>query len=820
MDRFDKVFKYIIYFLLVFMPFREIIGIYDNVYLKFIPDILIICMSFWYLIKSRFKIKFKIYDYFYILFILAGLLSSIINNVSLLAIMLHVRSFITMYLLFYMLRNSNYKIDFYKNCLKILMIDLSILTLIGIGEHITGKILFFPYEWFVGIKYASNLTRMYTLLHSPNTFGYFAVMVIALYMYLYKNIKNKNWIFLLVLFFLGILLTQSRSSQIALVIVLCYWVVNLVKSHDRKTIAKLLVIFILAVSLYQGSNFVRGLFLKSDMYKQFTEKNSDVLDNIQNNSQKINNRWDIIDNKDVFFSMREGRLFNIVLGFKIWETEPVLGTGFATYGTAGSSVVVPKLYKKYKLEDDFYSDNQYIAIIVESGLIGTILFLMFLLGLIYEYRSNKYKLMIISLLLLICLFYNVFELAVLMTLFYLILTMNIGNEKSKIEEVNSIQRKYIVFCQEHYNPLGIIRSLGEYGIKPIVIIKKGKYRLASKSKYIGKLYMVDTIEDGYEVLMNEYGNEELKPFIYTSDDTITSFLDLKYDELNGKFIFYNAGEKGRITKYMNKYNINKLAEECGLNIIKTWKLKTKDIPKDIEYPCITKAITPTKDNWKADSIICHDEKELKAALKKINSKEILVQKFIKKKNEFAVNGFSINKGKNVFYAFALNYLSIIDNKFGNYMIIKNFEDKELEKKLDKVFEQIKFEGIGEVEFLVDENDELYFLEVNLRNSTWGYSATVVGMNMPIMWADAMISHKLPKDELIKFKPFKAMAEDTDFYDRVKTKRVSLIKWFYQMLSCKCLYITNLRDMKPVYSKIGNIIKNEMRKLKKNKSKGE
>ena len=128
-----------------------------------------------------------------------------------------------------------------------------------------------------------------------------------------------------------------------------------------------------------------------------------------------------------------------------------------------------------------------------------------------------------------------------------------------------------------------------------------------------------------------------------------------------------------------------------------------------------------------------------------------------------------------------------------------------------MLEYIGFEGICEVEFLVDQNDELYFLEVNLRNSTWGYSATVAGMNLPVLWAEAMISHKLPKDKLKKFKEFKAMAEDTDFYDRVKTKKVSLIKWICQMLSCKCLYITNLRDMKPVYSKIGNIIKNKIKK---------
>lgn len=71
---------------------------------------------------------------------------------------------------------------------------------------------------------------MYTLLHSPNTFGYYAVLVVSLFTYLYKDFKNKKWIFLLVLIFLGIILTQSRSSQVALVLILFYWSFGLFKS--------------------------------------------------------------------------------------------------------------------------------------------------------------------------------------------------------------------------------------------------------------------------------------------------------------------------------------------------------------------------------------------------------------------------------------------------------------------------------------------------------------------------------------------------------------------------------------------------------------
>ena len=33
------------------------------------------------------------------------------------------------------------------------------------------------------------------------------------------------------------------------------------------------------------------------------------------------------------------------------------------------------------------------------------------------------------------------------------------------------EHKFIVFCQDHYNPLGIVRSLGEEGIRTIVILE-------------------------------------------------------------------------------------------------------------------------------------------------------------------------------------------------------------------------------------------------------------------------------------------------------------------------------------------------------------
>lgn len=363
------------------------------------------------------------------------------------------------------------------------------------------------------------------------------------------------------------------------------------------------------------------------------------------------------------------------------------------------------------------------------------------------------------------------------------------------------ERKYIVLGGEHYNPLGLVRSLGIEGIKPIAIIKKAEHGLTSKSRYISRLHLVNSNEEGLEVLIKEYGNEQLKPFVFASDDQVTSMLDEKYDILKNKFIFYNCGKTGVISKYMKKDEIMKLAVECGLNIAKSWKIKNKDIPNDITYPVLTKALISTKDNWKNDSYICKDETELKNALKKIQSEEILIQEYIIKKNELCYDGYSCDKGKKVLYAISSDYLYVKEGAYSNYMLVSNNHHPELEEKLDKMFKKIGFEGIFSVEFLVDKNDNYYFLEINFRNSTWSWASTVAGMNLPILWSNSMIDKKIFDNAYNKFKPFKAMVEFLDFDDRVRTKQISILRWFYEMATCKVKYYWFYKDLKPIMAKI-------------------
>lgn len=367
-------------------------------------------------------------------------------------------------------------------------------------------------------------------------------------------------------------------------------------------------------------------------------------------------------------------------------------------------------------------------------------------------------------------------------------------------------RKFIVFCVEHYNPLGIIRSLGEKGIYPIVIILNDNVKIASKSRYIFKLHSVDTIEEGYEILQTYLENESRYPFVYTADDKITCFLDRHFDELKGKCYFFNANSKGKITHYINKDNILNCAKRHGLKVLDAVIVKKGDIPENLSYPIITKAVDPTVGGWKNDMFICNSREELESAYEKIKSPIIMLQKYIKKANEYCMEGFSINHGKQMVITIASTYNYLLEKTYSPYMTVQNFEKFEIKQALDKMFEEIGFEGIFEIEFLVDSDENLYFGEINFRNSTWSYASTCAGMNLPYLWAISMIDNEIA-DDYYKEIPtnFTAMVELTDFKERVLNGKVNVLLWLYEFLRSNCKYYIGKKDfgafLGMIYSRI-------------------
>ncbi len=365
--------------------------------------------------------------------------------------------------------------------------------------------------------------------------------------------------------------------------------------------------------------------------------------------------------------------------------------------------------------------------------------------------------------------------------------------------------KFILFVEDHYNPLGICRSLGEKGIKPIVILISNGQKpvLLTKCKYVSTLHIVGDLDEGYGLLLSKYGNEGCKPFVFCCDDNSESYLDCRYDELKNRFFFYNASEQGRVTLLQNKDVITNLGIEAGLSVPNKEIVDTGILPQKIKYPIITKVLASTMGAWKGDVYICNTKEELIEAYKKIKSPKLCLQEYIHKKGEFCMEGFSINDGNDVFMPIVCNYLRYYDNSYGHYMLFSPFEDENLRTKICDLMKKTKFNGIFEIEFMQGPNDEQYFLEVNLRASTWNYAVTVAGGNLPYYWAKSTLLGKIPFEEFsINPRPFTAMVEPDDLVNNVfKLHSVKLFQWIKEVRNCRCLYYYNSNDRKPFGSYI-------------------
>lgn len=220
----------------------------------------------------------------------------------------------------------------------------------------------------------------------------------------------------------------------------------------------------------------------------------------------------------------------------------------------------------------------------------------------------------------------------------------------------------------------------------------------------------------------------------------------------------------------------------------------------LEYPIITKAAISTIGDWKKDVFICNSPEELEEAFKHIRSSRVMLQKYIHKKNELALEAVSANKGTNMCIAIASTYNYLLPDTYSPYMTVTNFCDEELKNKLKSMIREIGFEGIMEVEFLIDQDGKLYFGEINFRNSTWSYAATCAGMPLPIMWIAAMENHTLLEDMVKEVKDgFTAMVELYDYRARVKTKKLSVLKWFKELQRADCKYYIGKHDWKPVFA---------------------
>jgi len=361
-----------------------------------------------------------------------------------------------------------------------------------------------------------------------------------------------------------------------------------------------------------------------------------------------------------------------------------------------------------------------------------------------------------------------------------------------------MENKVIVFGFNHINALGITRSLGEKNIKPICVIYGPNKGMVLSSKYPSKKCHVNTLQDGYNFILDNYKNQKLKPIIFCSNDDTASIIDNNYLELKDHFYIANARRAGRITEMMDKFTISSMAGSVGFTSPQSVVVNKGDLlPVNISYPCFTKSIMTIK-GGKKDVFLCHNEEELNEALQSIRSEKVLIQEYISKKNEICLQGFSIKEGRKIFIPYVEKFYRFTENEFGGYVYFEKYQNqkKEFINKIEKLIRSTQYTGLFSIEFLVDQKDNLFFTEINFRHDGFSYFTTSGGANLPYVFCKSLISDDLELDGIVLKDHFTGMNELTDFFQFVRTKKLSVFKWLIQCLRADSHLLFNRKDVKP------------------------
>ncbi len=357
--------------------------------------------------------------------------------------------------------------------------------------------------------------------------------------------------------------------------------------------------------------------------------------------------------------------------------------------------------------------------------------------------------------------------------------------------------KIIIFGNNLQNTLGLIRSVGLKGYPVILFLEpvRKSQCYVRHSKYITKIHYLNSLEEGLQVLLKEYGEELEKPVILCGSDPTISMLDAHYNELKDKFHIFNAGKQGQINYFLNKIITFPIAEECGLTIIKTWLVTDKrELPNGITYPCLIKGNNSTE-STKGDMYICQNEAELKESLHE--GIEYLIQEYIQKEYELDIVGLSYNHGNDVYVPAVVR--KIRDEIHHQSFYIRLDDIKEYpnfnSEIISKFIHKLSYEGIFSVEVIFSRG-KYYFLEVNMRNDGSGWLYTAAGINYPYLWT-LYCTGQLSKESLqsIKFDNHLYLMHEDDAYNMLEGK-VSFVQWLEDFHKAHAFFIANRKDPMP------------------------
>lgn len=358
-----------------------------------------------------------------------------------------------------------------------------------------------------------------------------------------------------------------------------------------------------------------------------------------------------------------------------------------------------------------------------------------------------------------------------------------------------------IIGSDHYNTYGVVRSLGEKGLKSNVIIlgTDTKKSFVLKSKYVkqGSGFLVST--DSIERII-EYAGESNNILICCSDQAV-DFITYHNELLKKQYILPICNNPAMMRKVMKKSIITQMANKCGINTPKTWTIVNRQIPDSITYPCITKPEKSTSGR-KDDLVVCYTQQDLEKVVKDHNRcANYAVQQYIKFEKELSILGTILKDGTVVFSGCIDKIRTCMIGTSSYAKMIDNSILGETKTRLEELLKMTGYHGLFSAEFLLKDGI-YYFLEVNFRNDGNSYVATAAGINLPYIWINSYFN--ITKESSKGNFPCYFMLDIEDFL-AIRRNGVSFTEWKHDLYTTNTCLVYNKQDKRPFYKKLSNIL---------------
>lgn len=367
----------------------------------------------------------------------------------------------------------------------------------------------------------------------------------------------------------------------------------------------------------------------------------------------------------------------------------------------------------------------------------------------------------------------------------------------------------MVIGDDHYNTLGVVRSLGEAGFFVALVLLSEHAVCVTKSRWVSECLIASDKEMVYEAIVDICSRTQGDVGVIPTSDTAALIVSGFLNKLPSNCIA--PGVKGDLMALEDKSFAKEIACSCGLDTVSGYVVRSEEegmrVIADLQFPVIIKPVVSVEGK-KADITIAASKEELSLCLKSFFSggyDRVMVEQYICGQGSHMVEvlGYRCQNGVSSVVGIIekIREYPLKNGSTSYARVVDAHEGIDL-SAVRAFIEKAGFVGIYDMEFKFC-CGTAFFIECNFRIGAPSYVMTKLGRNIPALWISGDRGPALVPSE----RPF--MVEQRDVFHVVK-KNVSMSEWIKQFRGSSHIFAVK-GDMRPIWAYWVNLMATCVRK---------